>query len=152
MPRNETNGRIESEVIGGALAEELTEVLNSDEDTTLVSQTNKIDKKPNVIPDLHLEPSLEVSGDAIQSSEVAETEVFYTFTWGKRSREQKVVPGHKKYKSSDKDQRKRAKGKGNKSHSKNNKIEADKASFTKKEKQIDPDNPFAAALKGFNQN
>jgi ATP-dependent RNA helicase SUPV3L1/SUV3 len=152
MPRNETNGRIESEVIGGALAEELTEVLNSDEDTTLVSPTNKIDKKPNVIPDLHLEPSLEASDDAIQSSEVAETEVFYTFTWGKRSREQKVIPGHKKYKPSDKDQRKRAKGKGNKSHSKTNKIEADKASFTKKEKQIDPDNPFAAALKGFNQN
>ena len=153
VPMNETSDRIESEVaVEGVLAEGSIEVPNFDKDSTLMAPTNKIDKKPNMISDLYLEPVLGVPDDTIQSSEAAETEVFYTFTWGTRSRERAVVTDNKKYKPSNKDQGKGAKGKGNKNHSKNNKTEAVKATFAKKEKPIDPDNPFAAALKGFNQN
>ena len=153
VPMNETSDRIESEVaVEGVLAEGSIEVPNFDKDSTLMAPTNKIDKKPNMISDVSLEPVLGAPDDTIQSSEAAETEVFYTFTWGTRSRERAVVTDNKKYKPSNKDQGKGAKGKGNKNHSKNNKTEAVKATFAKKEKPIDPDNPFAAALKGFNQN
>ena len=153
VPMNETNDRVEREVaVEGVLAEESTKVPNSDKYNTLMAPTNKIDKKSNMTPDLHLESVLDASDDAIQSNEGAATEVFYTFTWGTRARERRVDPGVKKYKPSNKDQGRGAKGKGNKNHSKNNKTEVVKATLTKKEKPIDPDNPFAAALKGFNQN
>jgi ATP-dependent RNA helicase SUPV3L1/SUV3 len=127
-------------------------VPNSDGDTTSLTLTDKLDKNSDIIADRHLDPVLEVSNDVIQSSEGAETEVFYTFTWGKRSRERRVTLGHKQYRPSNKKRGKAAGGKGNKGHSKNNKAEVIKTAFPKKEKPIDPDNPFAAALKGFTQN
>ena len=74
-----------------------------------------------------------------------EMEVFYTFTWGGRAaRQTGRTQGDKP----------RAKGKPKKAHGKSqaggNKPQSYQAK-PKKEKQIDPDNPFAAALAGFNK-
>jgi ATP-dependent RNA helicase SUPV3L1/SUV3 len=81
-----------------------------------------------------------------------ETEVFYIFTWGVRLRERKVVSSNKNSNSFNKVKDKKLPGKDNKSHYKNNKTETSQTTFSKKDKPIDPDNPFAAALKGFNKN
>jgi ATP-dependent RNA helicase SUPV3L1/SUV3 len=153
VPINAADNSIEREVaVEVGLAAGSLAIPNSDGDTTLLTLNDKLDKNSNIIADRHLDPVLEVSNDVIQSSEGAETEVFYTFTWGKRSRERRVTLGHKQYRPSNKKRGKAAGGKGNKGHSKNNKAEVIKTAFPKKEKPIDPDNPFAAALKGFAQN
>ena len=90
--------------------------------------------------------------DAVETAEPApeetpdagpEMEVFYTFTWGGRAaRQTGRAQGDKP----------RAKGKPKRAHGKSqaggNKPQSFQAK-PKKEKQIDPDNPFAAALAGF---
>jgi hypothetical protein len=77
VPMNETNDRVEREVaVEGVLAEESTKVPNSDKYNTLMAPTNKIDKKSNMTPDLHLVPVLDASDDAIQSN--ASTSNFVT--------------------------------------------------------------------------
>ena len=69
-----------------------------------------------------------------------EMEVFYTFTWGGRAQRQSRPQG---------DHRPRGKGKPKgKGKPQGNKPQTFQAK-PKREKQIDPDNPFAAALAGF---
>ncbi|OUD10388.1 disulfide oxidoreductase [Marivivens niveibacter] len=79
--------------------------------------------------------------------ETAETEVFYTFTWGGRqggnNRRQGGKPAGKPRQGGKPSAK--GKGKGPKGGNKAKSFEAK----PKREKQIDPDNPFAAALSGF---
>jgi ATP-dependent RNA helicase SUPV3L1/SUV3 len=81
-----------------------------------------------------------------------ETEVFYTFTWrGNRPDRQPRRDGGKGRRDGNKSQGDRPRGKG-KPKGKGQPRDAGAKSFQarppKKEKQIDPDNPFAAALMG----
>ncbi|PUB18815.1 helicase-related protein [Yoonia sediminilitoris] len=85
-----------------------------------------------------------VAADAAVAS--PETEVFYTFTWGGRSARQNARPQGDKPRGKGK-----PKGKGKPGAGGNNKPQRFQAK-PKKEKQIDPDNPFAAALAGFKKN
>ncbi|MFO8127472.1 helicase-related protein [Yoonia sp.] len=101
------------------------------------------------------DPVAETSGEAIASTDNArvetpdattesgtETEVFYTFTWGSRAQR---APRPQ----SDNRSRGKAKPKGKvKPQAGGNKPQTYQAK-PKREKQIDPDNPFAAALAGF---
>ncbi|MDP5086149.1 MAG: helicase-related protein [Yoonia sp.] len=80
-------------------------------------------------------------GDAPQ----AEMEEFYTFTWGGRA----VRPARPQADARPQRAKGKPKGKG-KPPSEANKPQSFQAK-PKREKQIDPDNPFAAALAGFNK-
>ena len=144
---------IQSEVTKeNVLVEKILEEPNVEKEISLPAQTDKINTKSVVIPEPHLNVILEASDNAVQSDAMEETEVFYTFTWGVRLRERKVVSSNKNSKSFNKAKGKNLPGKDNKSNYKNNKTETSQTTFSKKDKPIDPDNPFAAALKGFNKN
>jgi len=102
-------------------------------------------------------PKPEVVQDAVQDAETTaetadpveavaeeapEMEVFYTFTWAGRAARENARPKR--------DNAKPAKGKGKRPA----KVGDERQKFTAKpkvEKKIDPDNPFAAALAGFNK-
>jgi len=85
----------------------------------------------------------EVEGEAVETAEEApEMEAFYTFTWGARPVHADARPKRENAKPKGKPRGKPAKG-GD---------ERQKFSAKPKvEKKIDPDNPFAAALAGFNK-
>ena len=70
-----------------------------------------------------------------------EQEVFFTFTWGGNAAKRQQRPQGDKPRGKAKPKGKGPKGGGNKPQSFQAK--------PKREKQIDPDNPFAAALAGF---
>ncbi len=79
-------------------------------------------------------------------------EIFYTFAWGARRPERKAdAPGKNTKPRGKSHQDKGAKGKGSKNPRHNTKAESPQARPPKQEKPIDPDNPFAAALMGFNK-
>lgn len=81
-------------------------------------------------------------GEAADAAIAPETETFFTFTWGGNANRRQQRPQGEKPRGKGK-----PKGKGPKSGG-GNKPQSFQAK-PKKEKQIDPDNPFAAALAGF---
>ncbi|MEM9130141.1 MAG: disulfide oxidoreductase, partial [Pseudomonadota bacterium] len=78
-------------------------------------------------------------------SEEPETEVFYTFTWGGNRGARAANDGHRQRPGSKPKGRKPQKGKGKPRRDDKAKVFSAKP---KKTKEIDPDNPFAAALMG----
>ncbi|MEP5732259.1 MAG: helicase-related protein [Sulfitobacter sp.] len=103
-------------------------------------------------------PSEEVPAPDVSTSETAtnvappEMEVFYTFTWGRQR-----SGGQNPRRSSDKPRGKgKPQGKGRKGAPRGDKSGNKPQNFSarppKKEKPIDPDNPFAAALMGLKDN
>ena len=96
-----------------------------------------------------MEPAAPAEGDAAAEPEI---EVFYTFTWrGNRPNRQGPREGGKGRRDGGKPQGDRPRGKG-KPKGKGKPRDGGQKTFAakppKKEKQIDPDNPFAAALMG----
>ena len=92
------------------------------------------------------------TGDASQApAEVAapETEVFYTFTWGRKPKQRDNAPRRRDAKGDGQKPRGKGKPKGGKpGRPDQNKAKSFQARPEKKERPIDPDNPFAAALMG----
>jgi len=76
-----------------------------------------------------------------------EVEVFYTFTWGRKP--QRQGGGGKPQGQRPQGNKPRGKGKPRRDGGGNPKAKQFQARPPKKEKAIDPDNPFAAALMGF---
>ena len=92
------------------------------------------------------------SVDEADPEQPVEMEVFYTFAWGARRPERIADAPRKNAKPRGKPQNdKGAKGKGGKGPRRDTKAETFRARPPKHEKPIDPDNPFAAALMGFNK-
>ena len=92
------------------------------------------------------------SVDEAGPEQPVEMEVFYTFAWGARRPERIADAPRKNPKPRGKPQNdKGAKGKGGKGPRRDTKAETFRARPPKHEKPIDPDNPFAAALMGFNK-
>ena len=92
------------------------------------------------------------SVDEADPEQPVEMEVFYTFAWGARRPERIADAPRKNAKARGKPQNdKGAKGKGGKGPRRDTKAETFQARPPKHEKPIDPDNPFAAALMGFNK-
>ena len=92
------------------------------------------------------------SVDEADPEQPVEMEVFYTFAWGARRPERIADAPRKNAKPRGKPQNdKGAKGKGGKGPRRDTKAETFQARPPKHEKPIDPDNPFAAALMGFNK-
>ena len=92
------------------------------------------------------------SVDEADPEQPVEMEVFYTFAWGARRPERIADAPRKNVKPRGKPQNdKGAKGKGGKGPRRDTKAETFQARPPKHEKPIDPDNPFAAALMGFNK-
>ena len=92
------------------------------------------------------------SVDEADPEQPVEMEVFYTFAWGARRPERIADAPRKNAKPRGKPQNdKGAKGKRGKGPRRDTKAETFRARPPKHEKPIDPDNPFAAALMGFNK-
>ena len=92
------------------------------------------------------------SVDEADPEQPVEMEVFYTFAWGARRPERIADAPRKNAKPRGKPQNdKGAKGKGGKGPRRDTKAETFHARPLKHEKPIDPDNPFAVALMGFNK-
>ena len=92
------------------------------------------------------------SVDEADPEQPVEMEVFYTFAWGVRRPERIADAPRKNAKPRGKPQNdKGAKGKRGKGPRRDTKAETFQARPPKHEKPIDPDNPFAAALMGFNK-
>ena len=92
------------------------------------------------------------SVDEADPEQPVEMEVFYTFAWGARRPERIADAPRKNAKPRGKPRNdKGAKGKGGKGPRRDTKAETFQARPPKHEKPIDPDNPFAAALMGFNK-
>ena len=92
------------------------------------------------------------SVDEADPEQPVEMEVFYTFAWGARRPERIADAPRKNAKPRGKPQNdKGAKGKAGKGPRRDTKAETFQARTPKHEKPIDPDNPFAAALMGFNK-
>jgi ATP-dependent RNA helicase SUPV3L1/SUV3 len=101
----------------------------------------------------HSDPALsdtepEATPEAVAEASEPEMETFYTFTWGRPARD----GGHRQRKDDGKPRGKRKpQGKPRKGGGRDNDTKTSKqfsARPPKKEKPIDPDNPFAAALMG----
>ena len=92
------------------------------------------------------------SVDEADPEQPVEMEVFYNFAWGVRRPERIADAPRENAKPRGKPQNdKGAKGKGGKGPRRDTKAETFQARPPKHEKPIDPDNPFAAALMGFNK-
>ena len=90
--------------------------------------------------------------DATKEAAPVEMEVFYTFAWGAKRVERAADGPRKGQKPRSKPKQERApKGKGAKPGGTSGKAERFQARPPKRDKPIDPDNPFAAALMGFNK-
>ena len=90
--------------------------------------------------------------DATNEAAPVEMEVFYTFAWGAKRVERAADGPRKGQKPRSKPKQERApKGKGAKPGGTSGKAERFQARPPKRDKPIDPDNPFAAALMGFNK-
>ena len=104
-----------------------------------------VESLQEVAPEIALTPEVELE-------KLVEMEIFYTFAWGARRPERKAdAPGKNTKPRGKSHQDKGAKGKGSKNPRHNTKAESPQARPPKQEKPIDPDNPFAAALMGFNK-
>ena len=104
-----------------------------------------VESLQEVAPEIALTPEVELE-------KLVEMEIFYTFAWGARRPERKAdAPGKNTKPRGKSHQDKGAKGKGSKNQRHNTKAESPQARPPKQEKPIDPDNPFAAALMGFNK-
>ena len=98
-----------------------------------------------VAPETELTPEVELE-------KLVEMEIFYTFAWGARRPERTADAPRKNTKPRGKShQDKGTKGKGNKNSRNDTKAESPQVRPPKQEKPIDPANPFAAALMGFNK-
>ena len=123
----------------------------ANEETVTAAET-ETENKPlsveglqEVAPEIALTPEVELE-------KLVEMEIFYTFAWGARRSERKAdAPGKNTKPRGKSHQDKGAKGKGSKNQRHNTKAESPQARPPKQEKPIDPDNPFAAALMGFNK-
>ena len=121
-------------------------------DETVSAAETETENKPlsveslqEVAPEIALTPEVELE-------KLVEMEIFYTFAWGARRPERKAdAPGKNTKPRGKSHQDKGAKGKGSKNQRHNTKTESPQARPPKQEKPIDPDNPFAAALMGFNK-
>ncbi len=121
-------------------------------DETVSAAETETENKPlsveslqEVAPEIALTPEVELE-------KLVEMEIFYTFAWGARRPERKAdAPGKNTKPRGKSHQDKGAKGKGSKNPRHNTKAESPQARPPKQEKPIDPDNPFAAALMGFNK-
>ena len=123
----------------------------ANEETVTAAETeteNKplsVESLQEVAPEIALTPEVELE-------KLVEMEIFYTFAWGARRPERKAdAPGKNTKPRGKSHQDKGAKGKGSKNQRHNTKTESPQARPPKQEKPIDPDNPFAAALMGFNK-
>jgi ATP-dependent RNA helicase SUPV3L1/SUV3 len=100
---------------------------------------------PNPTDETDADPVAEAASNEDTSDAVPEVEVFYSFTWGRKpaGRGQRPrgdsKPGKGKRPNANRGPKKGGKPQGGKSFS---------AAPERKEKKIDPDNPFAAALMG----
>ena len=123
----------------------------ANEETVTAAETeteNKplsVESLQEVAPEIALTPEVELE-------KLVEMEIFYTFAWGARRPERKAdAPGKDTKPRGKSHQDKGAKGKGSKNQRHDTKTESPQARPPKQEKPIDPDNPFAAALMGFNK-
>ncbi|SMY08689.1 helicase-related protein [Flavimaricola marinus] len=104
------------------------------------------------MPDAPAEPA-ELYSTAPEAA--AEMEVFYTFTWGGRGQRREQNAGQRRGKpqgnadNRGKGDRPKGKGKGKPRGEKSSNKPQSFEAKPRREKQIDPDNPFAAALSGF---
>ena len=90
--------------------------------------------------------------DASKEAAPVEMEVYYKFAWGAKRVDRSADGPRKGQKPRGKPKQDRgAKGKGGKSGGNSGKAERFEARPPKREKPIDPDNPFAAALMGFSK-
>ena len=90
--------------------------------------------------------------DASKDAAPVEMEVYYTFAWGAKRVDRLAGGPRKGHKPRGKPKQDRgAKGKGGKSGGNSGKAERFEARPPKRDKPIDPDNPFAAALMGFSK-
>ena len=97
-------------------------------------------------------PSYEIPSASAETEPPIELEVFYTFAWGVHRPDRSVDVPRKSTKPRGKPQHdKSVKTQGGKGLRRDTKAGAFQARPPKKEKPIDPDNPFAAALMGFNK-
>jgi ATP-dependent RNA helicase SUPV3L1/SUV3 len=104
---------------------------------------------PEVVPEVVAKAASVIEADLEQPVDM---EVFYTFAWGARRPERNADAPRKNTKPRGKPQNEKgAKGKGGKGPRRDTKVESFQVRSLKHEKPIDPDNPFAAALMGFNK-
>ncbi|MDA8747075.1 helicase-related protein [Litoreibacter sp.] len=107
------------------------------------TETPVEEAKPEAEAEIEV-PVAEAASEAPVEEAAPEMEVFYTFKWG-GNRVAKPQGQRPPRKDGGKPQRGKPKGKG---PARDNKAQSFKARPPKKEKAIDPDNPFAAALMG----
>ena len=104
------------------------------------------------IPAVEPEAPTSEGEDATKEAAPVEMEVFYTFAWGAKRVERAADGPRKGQKPRGKPKQERApKGKGGKPGGTSGKAERFQVRPPKRDKPIDPDNPFAAALMGFNK-
>jgi ATP-dependent RNA helicase SUPV3L1/SUV3 len=128
----------DAEVSGGAMPEAV--------------ETAPEDAPTAEIPAAEPEAPTSEGEDATKEAAPVEMEVFYTFAWGAKRVERAVDGPRKGQKPRGKPKQERApKGKGGKAGGTPGKAERFQARPPKRDKPIDPDNPFAAALMGFNK-
>jgi ATP-dependent RNA helicase SUPV3L1/SUV3 len=128
----------DAEVSGGAMPEAV--------------ETAPEDAPTAEIPAAEPEAPTSEGEDATKEAAPVEMEVFYTFAWGAKRVERAVDGSRKGQKPRGKPKQERApKGKGGKAGGTPGKAERFQARPPKRDKPIDPDNPFAAALMGFNK-
>ena len=102
------------------------------------------------VPAAEPETPAEAGEDASKETAPVEMEVFYTFAWGAKRVERAANGPRQGQKPRGKSKQDRApKGKGGKAGGNPDKAERFQARPAKRDKPIDPDNPFAAALMGF---
>ena len=136
--------KVKSVSVVDAVANEET-VTAAETETETENKPLSVESLQEVAPEIALTPEVELE-------KLVEMEIFYTFAWGARRPERKAdAPGKNTKPRGKSHQDKGAKGKGSKNPRHNTKAESPQARPPKQEKPIDPDNPFAAALMGFNK-
>ena len=103
--------------------------------------------KPEIVQDTKVTEEKTEVGQSVETVEsvvlvVPEIDVFYTFTWAGRAARESARPKRENAKPMKGKSKRPAKGGDDRKRF---------AAKPKVEKQIDPDNPFAAALAGFNK-
>ncbi|KQB97293.1 disulfide oxidoreductase [Loktanella sp. 1ANDIMAR09] len=105
--------------------------------------TPPVETPPDAPQETPADAPQEIPAQTPEARADSEVEVFYTFTWGGRAARPARPQGDARPRGKGK-----PKGKGKPQGGGNNKPQTFQAK-PKREKQIDPDNPFAAALAGF---
>jgi ATP-dependent RNA helicase SUPV3L1/SUV3 len=128
-----------ADVAGDPPVESPVETSDQPDDAPVLAEVP--DEMPQEMPQ---EIPQEIPGDAPpQTPDAPEMELFYTFTWGGRAA-RPARPANDRPRGNAKPKGK-PKGKPQMQQTKPDSFQAK----PKREKQIDPDNPFAAALAGF---